>query len=111
MKKTMVYKVKYLPVAVKDLNNITDYMAKVLCNKKAAMDFIDALDHSISRLKSFPYSCTIYQTQALTNSEYRVLPVNNYLVFYVVLGDTVEIRRIIYDRVDLKKVINHTKQE
>ncbi len=110
MKKTIVYKIKYLPIAVKDLSDITDYLAS-LCNKKAALDFIDTLDRSISRIQSFPYSCKIYQTQSLTNSEFRVLPVNNYLVFYVVLDNTVEIRRIIYDRVDLNEILKHSKQE
>ncbi len=111
MKKTIVYKIKYLPIAVKDLSDITDYLARVLCNKKAALDFIDALDRSISRIQSFPYSCEIYHAQSLTDSEYRVLPVSNYLVFYVVLDNTVEIRRIVYNRVDLNEILKHSKQE
>jgi len=53
----------------------------------------------------------IYQTQSLTNSEYRVLPVKNYLVFYVILEDTVEIRRIVYTRVDLDEMLRLPKQE
>lgn len=105
MNKTIAYKIKYLPIAVKDLNDITDYLARVLCNKKAALDFIDELDRSLSRIKSFPYSCKIYQTQGLAISEFRVLLVNNYLVFYVVLDNTVEIRRIIYNRVDFNKIL------
>jgi hypothetical protein len=53
----------------------------------------------------------IYQTQLLTNSEYRVLPVKKYLVFYVILEDTVEIRRIVYARVDLDEMLRLPKQE
>lgn len=88
-----MYKIEYLPIALADLNGIIDYLSITLCNKKAALDFLDALDHSISKLESFPYAYKIYQTQSLTKSEYRVLPVNNYLVFYVILDNTVEIRR------------------
>jgi toxin ParE1/3/4 len=106
-----MYKIEYLPVALADLKSIVDYISITLGNKKAALDFLDALDHSISRLQSFPYSCKIYQTQSFTNSEYRVLPVNNYLVFYVILADTVEIRRIIYARVNLDDMLRLPKQE
>jgi len=76
-----MYKIEYLPRANKDLSEIVDYLATVLCNKKAALDFIDALDHSVSRLQLFPYSCKIYQSLSLLNPEHRFLPVKNYLVF------------------------------
>ncbi len=105
------YKIKYLPVALKDLNDIIDYLAITLCNKKAALDFIDALNLSVSRLYSFPYSCRLYQSQSLLNSEYRVLPVENYLVFYVILENVVEIRRIVYARVNLDAMLSIKKED
>lgn len=37
--------------------------------------------------------------------EYRLLPVNNYLVLYVVIDNVVEIRRIVYAKMDLEKLI------
>jgi len=84
-----MHKIEFLPVALADLKSIVDYISITLGNKNAALDFLDALDYSISRLQAFPYSCNIYQTQLFTNSEYRVLPVNNCLVFYVILVDIV----------------------
>jgi len=39
-----MYEIKYLPMAIKDLKEIVDYITIILCNKKAALDFIDALD-------------------------------------------------------------------
>lgn len=106
-----MYKIEYLPIALTDLKSIIDYISFTLNNKKAALDFIDALDHSISRLQSLPYSCKIYQTQSSTNSEYRGLPIKNYLVFYVILKNTVEIRRIVYARVNLDEMLRLPKQE
>ena len=106
-----MYKIEYLPIALTDLKSIIDYISFTLNNRKAALDFIDALDHSISRLQSFPYSCKIYQTQSSPSSEYRVLPVNNYLVFYIILENTVEIRRIVYARVNLDEMLKLPKQE
>lgn len=98
-----MYKLKYLPLALLDLHEITNYITDILMAPKAAMDLIDTLDNSISRLKKFPYSCKIYQTEERLETEYRMLPVKNYLVFYLVEGKTVEIHRIIYARMDYNK--------
>lgn len=56
-----MYEVKYLPLAKKDLINIIDYITDTLKAPKAAMDLVNALDTSISRLAQFPYSCRVYQ--------------------------------------------------
>ncbi|WNF36321.1 type II toxin-antitoxin system RelE/ParE family toxin [Bacillaceae bacterium IKA-2] len=101
-----MYKIKYLPISLKDLRNITDYITDILKAPKAALDFIDALDFSISKLENFPYSSKVYQPIKSVDGEYRILPVKNYLVFYVVNNDEVEIHRITYAKVNLE---NHLK--
>lgn len=45
-----------MSLAQKDLREIISYIADTLKAPKAAMDLIDALDTSISRLEQFPYS-------------------------------------------------------
>lgn len=100
-----MHKLKYLSLAQKDLRDIIDYIAEILKAPKAAMDLIDLLDSSISRLQQFPYSCRIYQPVKQFEFEYRMLPVKNYLVFYVVNGDEVEIHRIIYAKMDITKIV------
>ncbi|MUV37108.1 hypothetical protein JNUCC1_00914 [Lentibacillus sp. JNUCC-1] len=100
-----MYKIKYLPIAKKDLLEITRYIKDELHDSLAAMNLIDAFDASISRLQEFPYSCKVYQTTAPLDTEYRVLPVKKYLVFYTVLEHQVEIHRVIYAKMDLNKLI------
>jgi len=78
----VIYEIKYLPVAIKDLKEIVDYITIILCNKKAALDFIDALDHSVSRLHSFPYSCRLYKSQSLLNAGCEVDHSINLLQLY-----------------------------
>lgn len=98
-----MYKLKYLPLALKDLHEITNCITDILMAPKAAMDLIDTLDNTISRLKKFPYSCRIYQTEEPLEIEYRMLSVKNYLVFYHVEDRTVEIHRIISASMDYDK--------
>lgn len=99
-----MHKLKYLPLALKDLRVITSYITDTLKAPKAAMDLVDTLDDSISRLQQFPYSCRVYQPMESLEVEYRMLPVKNYLVFYVVTEHEVEIHRIIYAKMNLEKL-------
>ncbi|WP_446897321.1 type II toxin-antitoxin system RelE/ParE family toxin [Clostridium sp. LBM24168] len=96
-----MYNLRYLPIAQKDLTNIIEYVS----NKsiKAALNLIYEFDQSISRLKQFPYSCKVYHIKL--EDEYRLLIVKNYLVFYVVYDHDVEIRRIIYAKMDITKIL------
>ena len=101
----MMFRIRYLPLARKDLTHIVDYITDHLKAPKSAIDLLDALDGSISRLGQYPYSCKVYQpVKGLTN-EYRLLPVKNYAVFYVVKAQVVEIYRIVYARADLTRII------
>jgi len=100
-----MHKLKYLPLAQKDLRDIISYIADTLKAPKAAMDLVDELDSSIFRLGQFPYSCRVYQPIRPLETEYRVLPVKNYLVFYAVTEHDVEIQRIIYAKMNLEELI------
>ena len=100
-----MYKIRYLPIAQKDLQDIVLYILENLKSPKAAMDLIDTLDKSILRLKQYPYSCKLYHPKESLESEYRFFSVKKYLVFYVVTKNTVEIHRIVYVKMDLEKHI------
>ena len=100
-----MFEIRYLPLAKKDLSNIALYIADHLKAPQAAIELVDALDSSISRLKQFPYSCKVYQPIKALEDEYRLLPVNNYIVLYVVIDNVVEIRRIVYAKMDLEKLL------
>lgn len=95
----------YLPLAREDLRKITSYIAYNLKAQKAAMDLLDTLDNSISRLQQFPYSCKLYQGIEAIDTEYRMMPVNNYIVFYVVTEHEVEIHRVIYAKMNIVDLI------
>lgn len=98
-----MYKLSYLPLANRDIADAVNYIADELLAPKAALDLLDALDKSISRLKDFPYSCRVYQPVKPLEQEYRIIPVKNYAVFYTVdeKKKLVEITRVIYAKRDL----------
>ncbi|MBI9014635.1 MAG: type II toxin-antitoxin system RelE/ParE family toxin [Clostridiales bacterium] len=88
-----VYKINYLPLAEEDLHSIIDYV--LMDDPEYAIKLLEKFDESIDRLSEFPYLGTIPRDNYLAQMNYRILIVESYLVFYVFINDTIEIRRII----------------
>ncbi|MDS1030958.1 type II toxin-antitoxin system RelE/ParE family toxin [Bacillota bacterium LX-D] len=102
-----MYEIIYLPIAKQDITDIILYISDQLNAPKAAMDLLDALEHSISLLRDFPYAHKIYRPIKPLVEDYRMLIVKNYAVFYVVREEEkiVEVHRVIYAKMDLTKLI------
>lgn len=97
------YKVKIYPAAKQDLRDIVDYLNTL--SQTAALRYYDTLVEEIGSLSEMPERCPKPRDLALAAKDYRYLIVGNYLVFYVVAGDTVQIRRILYGRRDYLKLL------
>lgn len=92
------YKVKIYPAAKQDLLDIVDYLNTL--SPDAALRYYDLLTEEIAGLSYMPERCPRPKDLALVAKGYHCLLVKNYLVFYVVDRDTVQIRRILYGRRD-----------
>jgi len=99
----MVYKVKIYPAARQDLSDIVDYLNTL--SQEAALKYYDLLTEEILSLREMPERCPHPRDLALGAKGYRYFIVGNYLVFYVLSGDTVQIRRILYGRRDYKLLL------
>jgi len=102
----MLYKIDYLPIAKRDITDISGYISDELSAPKAAMDLLDAFDKAIDGLRDFPYAYRVYQPVESLENEYRRIPVKNYVVFYTVDEQKrlVEIHRVLYAKMDLTKI-------
>jgi addiction module RelE/StbE family toxin len=101
-----MYEINYLPIAKNDLTGIINYITNHLKAPKAGLDLLESFDESISRLGQFPFSCKIYKPKSgVLENEYRLLPVKNYVVFYMVKEKIIEIHRILYAKMDLKNYL------
>ena len=99
------YKLSILPLFEDDLNEIVDYISVRLQNPIAAEDFVDAVENAIQDRLSCAEAFEPYSSAKERRYPYYRISVKNYTIFYVVIGDTMEIRRIIYSRRDLDKQI------
>lgn len=97
------YKVKIYPAAKQDLLDIIDYLNTL--SPDVALRYYDLLTEEIASLSQMPERCPRPRDLALAAKGYRCMAVKNYLVFYVVDGDTVQIRRILYGRRDYSSLL------
>lgn len=91
---TRAYQIRYLRTAENDLSEIFDYIQRD--NSSAAVSLLDRFDSTIQQLSDQPFMGVIPKDERLKRLGYRMLIVDNYLVFYVVKRRTVQIRRIIH---------------
>ena len=90
------YKIKIFPTAKRDMEDVISYLNTL--SPDVALRYYDLLVGEIASLAKMPERCPRPKDLALAAKGYRYLLVKNYLVFYVVVGDTVQIRRILYAR-------------
>lgn len=86
--------IRYLPSAVKDLDDIFDYIVRD--NRPAAISLLEKFDRLISQLALNPELGVAPKDDRLKRLDYRILIVDKYLVFYVIKRKVVQIRRIIH---------------
>ncbi len=99
------FKLQYLPLFWDDLNGAVSYMSTTLHSPEAAERFINQVEAGILEHLEAPTIAAIYKITRKRPLPYYWFPVGNYMVFYVVLDDVMEVRRLIYGARDLTKMI------
>lgn len=97
------YQVKIYPAAQQDLKDIVNYLNTLSYN--AATEYYDKIVSEIQSLSEMPFRYPKPKDLTLAAKGYRYFNVKDYLVFYVVSGDTVQIRRIIYGKRDYRLIL------
>ena len=99
------YTLRFLPLFSQDLNEAVDYIAIVLQNPDAAMKLIDDVEAAIDRRLQAPEAYEPFHTRRQREHPYYRIGVGNYIVFYVVIGDVMEVRRLLYSGRDWHKML------
>ena len=80
----MSYRIIRTDKAADQLRSIIFYIADDSGSVDIALLYLDKIEHSINKLKMFPYIGSIPQYAALRKQGYRVLIVEKHLIFYKV---------------------------
>lgn len=99
------YKIIYLPIAYDDLIEITENLLDNSFNEIETLKYINGLEKKISSLKRFPFRGKTYNLGKKRKEQYRIIIYKNYMIFYVIQNNFVEIRRILHEKRNIKKII------
>ena len=91
-----MHNVVYLPIAEDDIMGAVEYISYTLAAPEAARDLLLNIDRTVHRIAEYPYACELYRTDRPMRDELRKVPVGNYILYYAVFQDRVEIRRFIH---------------
>ncbi|WP_018084325.1 type II toxin-antitoxin system RelE/ParE family toxin [Desulfurispora thermophila] len=92
------WKVVYTEQAENDLRGIYEYIAFSLLEPEIAKRQTKRIIEATAKLNEMPFRCRLYEKEPWRSKGLRVLPVDNYLVFYLPVEErqTVAIIRIMY---------------
>lgn len=94
----MTYQITLTPEAQRDLRDIYCYIAVNLQSVQNAAGQLDRLEENILSLAKMPERFRVYDREPWRSRNLRVMPVDNYLVFYIPNHQekTVTVIRIMY---------------
>lgn len=90
------YKIKIFPAAKSDLIEMIEYLNRLLPD--VAIKQYDNIIKKVSTLVEMPERCPLLKTNELRQKGYRAFIIENYIIFYVIKDNIVEIRRILYGK-------------
>ena len=88
------YEVIITPSAQKDLTEIKSYLTNVL--KTSSNSIFEKSLEQVKILKVHPFTYKVHQDPLLKLVGYRIIPIDNYLMFYVIKSNIVQIHRVLY---------------
>lgn len=99
------YKLSFLPLFESDLIEITDYITNNLNNPKVALRLVDNIEIAINRRLEIPLAFAPYQTSKNRPYPYYRINIRNFSIFYVIIGDTMEVRRVLYSKRNIDNLL------
>lgn len=99
----MKYEVLTTEQAVADLRAVFEYIAYNLMSGQSAFGQLDRLEKAIESLDEMPERYRLYEKEPWKSRNLRIMPVDNYLVFYITEKEInkVTVIRVMYGKRDI----------
>jgi toxin ParE1/3/4 len=100
------YKLVFLPLAEEDLIGIVLYISHHLQNPTGAMHVMNRIRDAMIERSTAPESFQKFESaKNRSDTYYRINVGKSYSIFYVIKGNTMEIRRILYSARDIDSLL------
>ena len=95
-----MYNIDITGPAEQDIRKAVEYIDEELHNRTAAENLLNDVEKAIFSLSEMPSRYPLVADKLLANQGVRIIPVNNYLVFYIIREEikTIMIVRFLYKK-------------
>ena len=97
------YKIIIYDKAIEDMEGIYTYISETLYAPVAAMNQYNRIADAILSLEQMPERVHLMYSEPERSKGIRSLPVDNYAVFFIIDGNTVNVIRVLYGASDICK--------
>lgn len=98
------YKLRYLSLFEQDLIQTISYITNVLKNTDAAEKLVNDIEDAIQERLEYPLAFEPFPSKKRDYPYYRIY-IRNYVIYYVVIGDVMEVRRFLYGARDTNRYL------
>ena len=98
------YKLLYLPLFEQDLIQTISYITNVLKNTDAAEKLVNDIEDAIQERLEYPLAFEPFPSKKRDYPYYRIY-IRNYVIYYVVIEDVMEVRRFLYGARDTNRYL------
>ena len=98
------YKLRYLPLFEQDLIQTVSCITNVLKNTDAAEKLVNDIEDAIQERLEYPLAYEPFPSKKRDYPYYRIY-IRNYVIYYVVIGDVMEVRRFLYGARDTNRYL------
>lgn len=98
------YKLRYLTLFEQDLIQTISYITNVLKNTDAAEKLVNDVEDAIQERLEYPLAFEPFPSKKRDYPYYRIY-IRNYVIYYVVIGDVMEVRRFLYGARDTNRYL------
>ena len=102
-----MYKLEFLPIAKKDIDDIIYYISNNLKNNAAAINLSKCFIKGANSILEFPYGLSEYKAKSKLKNEYRSIKIKNFLMFYTIneRKKTITVVRVLYQKIDITSIL------
>ena len=98
------YKLRYLPLFEQDLIQTVSCITNVLKNTDAAEKLVNDVEDAIQERLEYPLAFEPFPSKKRDYPYYRIY-IRNYVIYYVVIGGVMEVRRFLYGARDTNRYL------
>ena len=99
------YIVKTLPKYEENLEKAIYYISDVLQNQTAADKLNDDIQRAIEKRSKYPLIVRPYPSKKKRKVPFYPIYVRNYIVFYTIVGNIMEIQLLVYNKRNLDRIL------